>query len=222
MLLSAIRPICQILSYFQVPVILALAASTKAYRDFPHQSVASEAQIRFAIENKYDDTGPGAKEPQYAYNTYKNLDDALIAYLDDPDTKLPEFERHRAIQKLVQSSPNNQNYGQYMEELQRYYPKTVEEYTGYNKPKPKPKPQIILTKLNLPKKYDVPYGFRGSLKDLKEVTPYRLQRIQPVRGNPLSLTHYSRDPELQNTYDQFNPHPKYAFSYGVNVSIFLL
>lgn len=201
-------------------MILSLAASSNAYRDFPHQSAASEAQIRFAIENKYDDTGPGAKVPQYAYSTYKTLDDALIAYLDDPDTKLPEFERQRAIQKLTQTAPSfGQNYRQ---EVQRFYPKTVEDYTGYKQPQVKP--QGVRPQLNSPKKYEVPYGFRGPIQELqreREATPYRLQRIQPVRGNPLSLAHYSKDPDVQNAYGQFNPNPKYAFSYGVNVSTLL-
>ncbi|KAJ2939024.1 hypothetical protein O0L34_g19002 [Tuta absoluta] len=94
------------LPYILVP--LFLAASVQSIYPIRHYSAASPAQIRFAKENKYDDTGPGAKQPEAAYKTYKNLDDALMAYVDDPDTQLPQNEKARAIANLYRQkeTPN--------------------------------------------------------------------------------------------------------------------
>ncbi|XP_053605767.1 uncharacterized protein LOC128672558 [Plodia interpunctella] len=89
--------------WFLVVISCTLASAEYNYFAIP-QSAASEAQIKFAIENKYDDTGPGAKERETAYNTYKNLDEALLSYLDDPDTKLPEFEKAVAVSKLLNTN----------------------------------------------------------------------------------------------------------------------
>lgn len=196
------------LLFFQVILVLA-ASATAIHRNLPLQSAASKSQIRFAIQNNYDNTGPGAVEQQFAYNTYKTLNDALIGYLDDPDTRLPESDRSRAIQQLTQSIPEP-GYNQGHPTLQRFYPKTVEEYTGYEDPKPTPK---LVTKLNITqKRYEIPYGFRWTLleglhKD-RDAEPYRLQKIQHVRGNPLSLAHYSRDFNLNNGHNEFYVHPK--------------
>lgn len=90
---------------FVIPVLLlASRARSIEYDMFRQaQSAASDAQIRFAIENKYDDTGPGAKGVEYAYDTYKTLEDALVGYIDDPDTKLPEQEKAKGVQKLYKN-----------------------------------------------------------------------------------------------------------------------
>ncbi|KAI5644582.1 insect cuticle protein domain-containing protein [Phthorimaea operculella] len=96
--------------YILVPILLA-ASSQAYYPSIPSRqhSAASPAQIRFAIENKYDNTGPGATEPAAAYKAYKNLDEALVAYVDDPDTQLPQHEKARAIANLYRhkESPRN-------------------------------------------------------------------------------------------------------------------
>ncbi|KOB78448.1 ABC transporter, ATP-binding protein [Operophtera brumata] len=195
-------------------VILSLAANAIAYhQNIPLQSAASNAQIRFALENKYDNTGPGAEKQQIAYNIYKTLDDALIAYLDDPDTELSPSDRSKAINRLTQMTTNgDQNQGNH--EVQRYYPKTVEEYTGYEQPKPKP--QFVN---NIPAtQYEITHT-NGLYRDRDDAARYKLRRVQLVRGNPLSLAHYSRDSALQNDHEAFYAHPKYSFSYGRAVSI---
>lgn len=161
--------------------------------------------------------------------------------MDDPDTKLPEHERERAISNLVRQENKGEykpDYGQGLQMFTRYYPKTVEEYTGYTQQKqqdqfsqvltkPKhveiykgyrlPQPQLVLTKLRTssPKKYY--YQSQPHQKDIAE--PYRVEKVkQPFRPNPLEPTYYNRDADLNNAHDQFDPHPKYTFSYGVHVS----
>ncbi|XP_060802347.1 uncharacterized protein LOC132902212 [Amyelois transitella] len=128
------------------------------------QSAASEAQIRFAIENNYDNTGPGAKQRETAYNTYKHLDDALISYLDDPDTKLPEIEKDKAVVKLLKTN--------------KYYSKVAQSYL--------PKSEFGLKPLDsvLKKGY---WNFKEGLADEK----LRSQSI-PFLKSPLNLSFYSK------------------------------
>lgn len=176
--------------------------------------VASESQIKFAIENKFDETGPGAKQPEYAYHTYKNLDDALVAYLDDPDTKLPEFDRERAIDKLTQQQQ----------------PGRLFQSNGNYKIS-KPHSQNLQTEV-----YDLSIGKHFYDQDSKigklgvdgnGVTTYKVvdKKVEPIRFQkihksvPLSLAHYTRDPSVVD--DEFT-HPKYSFAYEVHVSIWVL
>ncbi|KAF9412582.1 hypothetical protein HW555_008945 [Spodoptera exigua] len=204
-----------------VPLIMVLS-SANSWQDmrpyhleapFKKVQVASESQIKFAIENKYDDTGPGAKQPEYAYNTYKNLEDALIAYLDDPDTKLPQHERNKAINKLMQSQfyagttpfTKNENYNIF----DKYQFKPLNQEAIYNHQKSKlffsTEDKIRPTDLVVP-----------TLQLDKKPEPFKFQKIQSVKGSPLSLAHYTRDPDLKVAYDNFDSHPKYTFSYGVH------
>ncbi|OWR42010.1 Cuticle protein, partial [Danaus plexippus plexippus] len=172
-------------------------------------SAASKSQIRFAIENKYDDTGPGAKGPEYAYNTYKTLEEALISYLDDPDTKLPEGERERAVAAL-QIPPIHTPI--------RQYPKTVEEYTGY-----KPTERPALKQYDLPKEYYRPVvGVNEHQVNnignnyVKANDGVRFHRVHPVQNRPVGSVYYNKQPQTQQTFSSFNPNPRYSFSYGVH------
>lgn len=111
-------------------MILALATGVRTVREssVPGFSAASETQIKQALENNYDDTGPGAKGREYAYNTYKTLEEALVSYIDDPDTKLPSSERMKAINRLINAP---KDYERYTSQPIREYPKSVADYTGY-------------------------------------------------------------------------------------------
>ncbi|XP_046967646.1 uncharacterized protein LOC124535462 [Vanessa cardui] len=189
-------------------------------------SAASPAQIRFAIENKYDDTGPGAKSPEYAYQTYKTLEEALVSYYDDPDTKLPEAEKQKAYSILQGSEPIN--YGPPIRQL----PKTVEEYTGYNEANVKEETLNQYNRPNQPIFYREPntnykyVDLRGL--PLRDVPPkkflneklnnnvFSYHKVQALKSNPISLAHYARNPEVIETEHQFDPNPRYSFSYGVH------
>ncbi|KAJ8724222.1 hypothetical protein PYW08_015696 [Mythimna loreyi] len=207
---------------YVVPLIFVLS-SANSWRDYgpkhqllrPHEQVASATQVKFALENKYDDTGPGAKQPEKAYSTYKNLEDALIAYLDDPDTKLPEFEREKAINRLTQSSKylSHQNLFQQNERFKPQFQHQNIHTDIYNYPVG----QLSFTQ-------DSKIGLKGlqgndvfkSYQIEKKPEPFKFQKIHAVKGSPLSLAHYTRAPDLKQAHDQFDPHPKYTFSYGVH------
>ncbi|CAH2040882.1 unnamed protein product, partial [Iphiclides podalirius] len=113
---------------FAITLILTLATSARTVQERPNYSVASESQIKLALENNYEDTGPGAKGREYAYNTYKTLEEALVSYIDDPDTKLPESERMKALNRLI-TTPKE--YERYTAQPIRELPKSVADYTGY-------------------------------------------------------------------------------------------
>lgn len=139
---------------FQI-LTLYLLASVNTYTPRNRQdSAASESQIRNAIENKYDDTGPGAKGREFAYHTYKTLENALVSYLDDPDTKLPDHEREKALRVL--ESQNSYR-------PKRPFPKTVEEYNAYTKTAPQ-----SFVQLTVPSKpaVQIPASNYGFLKGL--------------------------------------------------------
>lgn len=188
-------------------VILTLVASSRAQWPVPERvSAASNAQIRFAEENKYDSTGPGAKEPEYAYRTYETLDEALIAYVNDPDTQLPEYEKNRALQSLQGAIYNE------VTPIPRYQPKTVDLYTGY---KPQQQSQ------NLFKSLPNTYTFTGN--DVGEKSPqnFKFQKYQTVKLNPIALTQHRKTPESYykpEPQPDFDDNPQYTFSYGVHVS----
>ncbi|CAH2241372.1 uncharacterized protein LOC120626858 [Pararge aegeria] len=214
--------------WLAVVLTLCLLANANTYtsRQQRPYSAATEAQIRFAIENNYDDTGPGAKGQEYAYKTYKTLEDALVSYLDDPDTKLPDHEREKALNIL-----ELQNQGGYSNPTIRPFPNTVEEYNAYAKQTIPP-----VVRLNIPNKqaFQHPtsnYGFLN-LKDFQQNAllhgsqqtrvndGYSYQKIQAAKSNPVSLAHYTRGftgHEQQSTVNQqFDPNPHYSFSYGVH------
>ncbi|XP_022826265.1 uncharacterized protein LOC111356214 [Spodoptera litura] len=210
---------------YVVPFIFVLSSATSwqdasPYRytsPFKKVHAASESQIKFAIENKYDDTGPGAKQPEYAYSTYKNLEDALIAYLDDPDTKLPQHERNKAIHKLMQSQfytgnaplTKSENY-----KLQNYINKNQFKPLNHDFNLYKPHANKLFFSdedKTRPTDFEV-----QTLKAEKKPEPFKFQKIHTVKGSPLSLAHYTRDPDLKVAYDQFDSHPKYTYSYGVH------
>lgn len=198
-----------------------------SYQDRPfytrasHQTAASASQLKFAIENKYDDTGPGAKKPEYAYNTYKTLEDALVAYLDDPDTKLPENEKAKAVHKLLSTFSRPVTPGA-LSNPENYY-------KAFRKPQFQSQVQ---NPFNFPAKnvfyhHDskpaIPFSSIEATNTAKNqpntnYKPFKFQKHHTIKGSPLSLAHYTRDPDLKEAFDQFDPHPKYSFSYGVHVS----
>ncbi|XP_045496640.1 uncharacterized protein LOC123695005 [Colias croceus] len=224
--------------------VLILTITLSCVNTQSYYNAASEAQQRFAIQNRYDDTGPGAKGPESAYNTYRSLEEALISYIDDPDTKLPDHERAK-IARFV-----NTDYNQPIRE----YPKSVEEYTGQTKPsrpaqrRPIPSfyqqnyqpnyqpyyqpnyqpvsPATAFQTFYRPEKFVFQdpsnkfsfLDFRGS--DLRQTLQgerldFKVPKVQPVRSSPLSLAHFTRSDEEQ--FDvHHDPHPQYTFSYGVN------
>ncbi|KAJ8719251.1 hypothetical protein PYW07_016807 [Mythimna separata] len=206
---------------YVVPLIFMLS-SANSWRDWApknqllrsHEQVASEAQVKFALENKYDDTGPGAKQPENAYRTYKNLEDALVAYLDDPDTKLPEHEREKAINKLTQSQKYF-SYNQNPFQQERFKPQ-LQHQNIHTNIFSNPIGKLSFTQGNKVGQLKVLEGnevFKSYQAEKKE--PFKLQRIQLVKGSPLSVAHYTKDPDLQLAHDQFE-YPKYSFSYGVH------
>lgn len=177
--------------------------------EFPHNKaqVASPSQVKFALESKYDDTGPGAKQPEFAYHTYKNLEDAVIAYLDDPDTKLPKHEREKAINKLIQLGyDTSQHTGRQFHKLEHY--KLLE--------KPVFKTLSIHSYFPTGAKTLDGNDVLDSYQAGKKLEPFKFQKFQAVKGNPVSLAHYTRDPDLNQAHEQFDSHPKYKFSYGVH------
>ncbi|XP_011559499.3 uncharacterized protein LOC105389986 [Plutella xylostella] len=192
--------------------LLSLLSITSA---FDHRSAASDAQIRFAVENKYDDTGPGATKPEYAYKTYKHLDDALAAYVDDPDTKLSEYDKARAYQRL--GRPINIDYSV----PKRTYPQYEQNAVSF----------VSQTANDLPKEVTkdpgLLYGFLHDsprapldLRGFKHVhvpsdhmlltdrEPFQLRQIKYVKESPLNLAHYRRQPE--------DKAPKYSYAYKVH------
>lgn len=205
---------------YVVPFIFVLSSATSwqdasSYRfssPFKKLQAASESQIKFAIENKYDDTGPGAKQPEYAYNTYKNVEDAVIAYLDDPDTKLPEHERSKAIHKLMKSPFYNGNAPFSKNENYKIFDKYKPLKQDFSVYKQQANRLFFSDESKLrPSDFMV-----QNLQVDKKPEPFKFQRIHTVKGSPLSLAHYTRDPDLKEAYDHFDPYPKYTFSYGVH------
>ncbi|XP_034828336.1 uncharacterized protein [Maniola hyperantus] len=210
---------------WQVVVLaLSLIATANSYTSRQHRSAASESQIRFAIENKYDDTGPGAKGKEYAYKTYRTLEDALINYLDDPNTTLPQHEREKAINTLRLRNPNQFVYSS----PKRPFPNAV-EYNAYTK---QSVPSLNL--FNKPNKQtfqvsDSNYGLldlKGfQLNDVPQNYQkerlndgYSYQNIQSAKGIPVSVAQFTRGFQGHESRvdNQFDPNPHYSFSYGVH------
>lgn len=206
---------------FLIAVLLTLSTVTSYEDDSPYSnlakpSAASSAQIKFAIENNYDDTGPGAKTPEKAYNIYKNLDDALIAYLDDPDTKLPEHDRERAVQKLLAKSQFFAKPSPYYERQNNFFNKEYPKTHFSNNPLP----------FNYPTS-EVFYSDGSKLDSLlnqgqfkndfinnspeKNLEPFKFQKFQSIKSNPLSLGHYVRDSDFKQGFNQFESFPKQTY-----------
>ena len=144
------------------------------------------------------------------------MDDALISYLDDADTKLPEYERERAI-SVLQGNPYTPP--------PRQLPKSVEEYTGYTE-RPNPINQFnyggqVLYDPKTNYKYTDLRGYENNLAQknydykVNEDNFYNLQSVQSPTASS-----YVNNYDLSSAHDQFDPHPKYSFSYGVHVSIY--
>ncbi|XP_072949873.1 uncharacterized protein [Epargyreus clarus] len=211
-----------------VILVLTLVAITSAQdrkqRSFNRYeySAASESQIKNAIENNYDDTGPGAKGPEQAFKTFNTLEDALINYLDDPDTKLPEHERAKAIQRLVRPEHFNLEPINYVPKVNKWKPIQAEPISILNK--------FGLNNRELYNQY-LPYRTDLDYRAIDEKNlaqyqsvgqnyprpsgeAYKLQTIQAVKSNPVSLAHYTRAQDEGDS--EFNPNPQYSFSYGVH------
>ncbi|PZC79205.1 uncharacterized protein LOC124634419 [Helicoverpa zea] len=216
---------------YLVPLLFILSSVTSRrewmsqYRPkYTKGQIASESQLKFALENKYDDTGPGAKQPEYAYHTYKTLEDALIAYLDDPDTKLPEHERMKAINKLTKAQNyatpasvgklfhKNSHFNDFTKPQFRPVSHETDPYNLHANKIYFPEESILNTKL--------PKGAAdGNILNYQaeKVEPFGFHKLHTVKGSPLSLAHYTRDnnkPEKKQ--EIFDAHPKYTFSYGVH------
>ncbi|KAM3959970.1 uncharacterized protein ACR2FA_005992 [Aphomia sociella] len=199
-----IRSINRNLEDFKIPLFFAYSAGINTNEFLPHSkySAAADAQIRFAIENKYDDTGPGSKGPETAYKTFNNLEDALVGYIDDPDTKLPEFEKYIGTQKLLQSQKSN--HGSLSNIGDSFKFKTVPySINAYDAPK-----KVIYHD------YKPLLSNKGSLTESIMSDPFRLQKIQLVKASPLNLAHYSRE-DTNGGRDYHNPNPQYTYSYDV-------
>ncbi|XP_059045700.1 uncharacterized protein LOC131841402 [Achroia grisella] len=187
--------------FIVIPLLFACATgiNTNEFQHYPKYSAATDAQIRFAIENKYDDTGPGSKGQESAYKTYKTLEEALVGYINDPDTKLPEYERYIGTQNLLKSQKfqtfpsNNQDAIKYRTVPYTFNNPGLSKKVLYHDYKP-----VLRSKTS----------FSGIRSD-----PFRIQKIQPVKANPLNLAHYARDGD--NARDHHNPHPQYSYSYDV-------
>lgn len=172
--------------------ITALTALTSANAGLGYEtpSAATPAQIKFAIENKYDQTGPGATEPEYAYKTFKNLEEALLGYLDDPDTKLPDNERlkgyHQLLKKpLIDKSPIFTKYKFPEKKLLYSEPQSELGILDFNQLRPKLAPQAYVKKVHLLKQLPMKTYLRSAFDDFGE---------------------------------KFNPNPQYSYSYGVHDS----
>ncbi|CAH3996476.1 uncharacterized protein LOC123711849 [Pieris brassicae] len=225
-------------------IILSITLGVAVNSQAPY-SAASESQRRFALENRYDDTGPGAKGPEYAYNTYKTLQEALVSYIDDADTKLPEHERAK-VEQFV-----NTDFSQPIREL----PKTVEEYTGLKQPsRPQlqplrrpiqpppirqqeeqfsPKPLQYQPILSQPSFQPYPAEYRPEKLFLQgpntkySFPEFRSSNLkQSVQSERLQPYRLQRIPGLVNQayytqnselYDRpYDSQPQYTFSYGVH------
>ncbi|XP_048007027.1 uncharacterized protein LOC125242304 [Leguminivora glycinivorella] len=224
---------------FRLTIILSVAGCITAESWFSRNSAATDSQIRFAIENKYDHTGPGAQGPEYAYKTYKHLDEAILAYMNDPDTHLPEHEKHRAIYHFTQPAyypPSNSI--NHVERLPRYQPKTVDEYTGY-KPQPPQTPDIDFATYN-PQGIDhnvvtdytgwKPYEVTGHRKPIDDPSYYKPRPSEITLNYPKEHTklgfktinsevrpvHAKSPAHLADPAHEYDPHPQYSFSYGVH------
>ncbi|XP_041968010.1 uncharacterized protein LOC121725227 [Aricia agestis] len=162
----------------------ARSLNKQALLDLP--TAASRSQLTFAIENNFDDTGPGAKGRELAYKTFNNLEEALINHISDPDTKLPDSQRDIAIRQLTGS---------------QYTPQAI-ELSAYNKP-------II----SFPRRPAQQIEFRSPLNFVRE--PLK-QHYQGVRERPLNLAHYTKDPDVSETQEEYNPNPQYSFSYDIH------
>lgn len=190
----------------QIIILSALAGTNAILIHNPFTpSAATKAQIKFAIENKYDQTGPGAKKPEYAYKTFTNLDDALVAYIDDPDTKLPEAEKYRAYYQLL-NKPEEENYSKLAQK--------APIVTGYRVPDNKvfyQDPQTDLELLDL-------RGLTGLQYKPKAVPEsYKFKKIYSPKQSSLRLSPFRKEDIIED--EKFNPNPHYTYSYGVHVSI---
>ncbi|XP_052754501.1 uncharacterized protein LOC113522152 [Galleria mellonella] len=181
--------------FLVIPLLFACTAgiNTNEFEPYSKYSAASNAQIRFAIENKYDDTGPGSKGQEVAYKTYKTLEEALVGYINDPDTKLPDYEKYIGTEKLFES--------------QKPFLSTEQDPIKY-----RTLPYSFRTS-ELPKKVYHDYG-KGTLVRSLGFEPFRVRKIQLVKANPLNLAHYARD-RSERVRDYHNPYPQYTYSYDV-------
>ncbi|CAG9787082.1 unnamed protein product [Diatraea saccharalis] len=188
-----------------IPILLAATSVRSQQSNFyhPQQSAASEAQIRFAKENKYDDTGPGAKGPEYAYSTFKRLEDALVGYVDDPDTKLPEFEKAKGIQQLYRSQQKEKPLFKANPFLLR--------------PSQTLKGSLLrhedTQSAVLPFKQSETFSFLPEEMNTK-VEQIKVLKLQPVKSSPLNLAHFTRDSDVDT--NNLNSSPSYTYSYGVH------
>ncbi|XP_063634828.1 uncharacterized protein LOC134805454, partial [Cydia splendana] len=221
-------------------IILSLVACITAETWLSRSTAATDNQIRFAIENKYDHTGPGAEGPEYAYKTYQNLDDAILAYMNDPDTQLPEYEKTRAIQKFTRPAYTSNSINN-IEPIPRYQPKTVDEYTGYKSPQSQNqniqeyaifKPQSIINQnLDTDFKGWKPFQLVKRTKPIDESTYYKSTPSGAglnnyPNGNKFGFETLNSEvrPVRGNSpaslaepaIEEYDPHPQYSFSYGVH------
>ncbi|XP_026333548.1 uncharacterized protein LOC113240451 [Hyposmocoma kahamanoa] len=182
---------------FIIPVVLLVSEAT-SYQIPDGLSAASPSQIKFAIENNYDNTGPGAKEPDSAYHTYKHLDDALVAYLDDPDTKLPPHDKARALERLY--------------DLQRFrygvdeHVKPINMYSGMvEKHIPTVLNKLIFDNFKRPfvSVVDLKNLHADDVDAVKSLDPYKWQKEQEPKKSPLTVNVYNKEEELKHGADYF-------------------
>lgn len=181
----------------QIPIILLVSEAT-SYQSPIHfvnrLSAASPGQIKFAIENKYDNTGPGAKEPDAAYHTYKFFDDALVAYLDDPDTKLPPHDKARGLERLYELQTLNHGVDEHVKPINMYsgmvqknIPIVLKRYNKLIFDSPK-KPFLSVVDLQNLQANDA-----GMVESLSSGNPYKWQKEQEPKRLPLTVNVYNKD-----------------------------
>ncbi|KAL4720975.1 hypothetical protein ACJJTC_008310 [Scirpophaga incertulas] len=199
--------------WFLIPILLlspsAISQEYSGLQAPQKASAASAAQIRFAEENKYDDTGPGSKGPEFAYDTYKTLEDALVSFIDDPDTKLPEFEKAKGLQSLFKSQQLKDKFGYNLNpNLNQIKPLLESTFDNKNP----------LFNVEVGSRVFQPnsISFEG-LRQLQreKLNPLKLQRFQPIKSNPINFEHFIKGPVVNNV--GANVDPKYSFSYGVHL-----
>lgn len=197
---------------------MLLVTAVTSYQKQTHYtnrlSAASPAQIKFAIENKFDNTGPGAKEPDTAYHTYKYFDDALVAYLDDPDTKLPPYEKARGLQRLYELERLRHAVDEHVKPINMYsgitqktMPLVLKRYNKLFSDNPK---KVFLSVVDLG---SLQANDAGAVKTLSSVDPYKWQKEQEPKRIPLMVNVYNKEEVLK-------PGLEYFFSFDI-VSIAL-
>lgn len=148
------------------------------------------------MENNYDNTGPGAKEPDHAYHTYKHFEDAAVAYLDDPDTKLPPHDKARALERLYELQRLHHGVDQHVKPLHMYsgmiqknVPIVLKRYNKLMFDNPKRPFLSVMDLRNL---------HTDHLGPVKSLDPYELRNEHEPKRTPLRVNIYNKEEEYKH------------------------